>query len=189
MKILLKFISDMERLGLYLAASALVGLVLLGLAEILLRAAFNTGISISLEYSGYLLAVTFLAGSGWTLSEGGHIRMTLLSDRLSAGQQRLAGLLTATIGLLTSMTLTAGLVTWTAGTFLRGTVSFYPSATPLWLPQAFLTLAAMILSLSILGELIRVWQSSDKNQAPHDDRSSGKEALGTGDEASPEELP
>ncbi|MEE8371448.1 MAG: TRAP transporter small permease, partial [Sphingomonadales bacterium] len=114
----------------------------------------------------YLLAVAFLAGSGWTLSEGGHIRMTLLSDRLNAGQQRLAGLLTATIGLLTSITLTAGLVTWTAGTFLRGTVSFYPSATPLWLPQAFLTQAAIILSLSILGELIRIWRGSGENPAP-----------------------
>ncbi|MEE8371720.1 MAG: TRAP transporter small permease [Sphingomonadales bacterium] len=170
----MKFISGMERLGLYLAAGALTLLVLLGLAEILLRAAFNTGISISLEYSGYLLAVAFLAGSGWTLSEGGHIRMTLLSDRLNASQQRLARLLTATIGLLTSITLTAGLVTWTAGTFLRGTVSFYPSATPLWLPQAFLTLAAMILSLSILGELIRIWRGSGETQKSGDGSSTGE---------------
>jgi TRAP-type C4-dicarboxylate transport system permease small subunit len=152
----------MERLGLWMAILSLGGLVTLGSIEMTLRAFFETGLSISLEYSGYLVAIAFLGGSGWTLSEGGHIRVQILESWLSKKRRRSVRLFTAAISLVTAIVLIGGLITWTAGSFARGTVSFYPSATPLWWPQAFLSLAALILGLSLLGDLLRIWQGQEQ---------------------------
>lgn len=161
MKPILRFIALMERLGLWLAILSLIGLVVLGLSEMVLRTFFGTGLSISLEYSGYLVAITFLGGSGWTLSQGGHIRVQILDNWLNDKWHRLVGLIAAAIALATAIVLIVGLIGWTAGSFARGTASFYPSATPLWWPQAFLSLAALILGLSLLGQLLRIWRGEE----------------------------
>ena len=161
MKPILRFIALMERLGLWLAILSLVGLVVLGLTAMVLRTFFETGLSISLEYSGYFVAIAFLGGSGWTLSQGGHIRVQILDGWLSDKWRRVVGLITGAIALVTATVLIVGLITWTIGSFDRGTASFYPSATPLWWPQAFLSLAALILGLSLLGQLLRIWQGDN----------------------------
>ncbi len=158
MKPILRFVALMEQLGLWMAVLSLIGLVVLGLSEMVLRAFFETGLSISLEYSGYLVAIAFLGGSGWTLADGGHIRVQVLDGWLNDKWRRVVGLITAAIALATAIVLIVGLITWTVGSFERGTASFYPSATPLWWPQAFLSLAALILGLSLLGQLLRLWQ-------------------------------
>jgi len=171
LKALLGVIGALERFGLGLAILALVGLIALGSAEMVLRTFFATGLSVSLEYSGYLVAIAFLAGSGWTLADGGHIRVQFLEDRFDARARRILGLLTAFVAFITVTVLVAGLAAWTFGSFNRGTTSFYPSATPLWWPQAAVTLAAAILDLSILGQLIRTWRSL---------RASPASSFGTG---------
>ena len=99
MKPILRFIGLTERLGLWIAVLSLIGLVVLGLTEMVLRTFFETGLSISLEYSGYLVAVAFLGGSGWTLSEGGHIRVQVLDGWLNDKWRRVVGLITAAIAL------------------------------------------------------------------------------------------
>ena len=161
MKLLLRFIGFMERLGLWMAVLSLIGLFALGLSEMILRAFFESGISISLEYSGYLVAIAFLGGSGWTLADGGHIRVQILDHRLGDKWRRVVGLISAVISLATVIVIVVGLTIWTFGSFTRGTLSYHPSATPLWWPQAFLTLAAIILCLSLLGHGLRIWRGEE----------------------------
>lgn len=148
MSALLSLIGRIEKGAAALAAVALAALFLLGLAEVVARTFFAYSIPISLEYSGYLVAAAFLLGSGWTLSAGGHVRLSLLTA--SPAVDRLATLL----GLLLSLALAWGLASWAWGSFHKGDVSYFPSATALWIPQAFLVLGALALSLSLLKRLL-----------------------------------
>lgn len=149
MNTLIKAIDKIELWAAYLAALNLSTMFLLGLAELISRTVFTTSIPISLEYTGYMVAFSFLLGAGWTLSEGKHIRLDLIKD--SAGG---FGLAAALFSLILAFLLTLGLITWTWGSFVRGSVSFFPSATPLWLPQAIFTLGPAVLSLSLFKHLL-----------------------------------
>ena len=146
---MIKAITKLELWGAYIAALNLAAMFLLGLAELTSRTLFSYSIPVSLEYAGYMVAFSFLMGAGWTLSEGKHIRLTLAKDT-KGGLQLAATLFSLVIALL----LTLGLIVWVWGSFERGSVSFFPSATPLWVPQAIFTLGPLILTLSLLKHLL-----------------------------------
>ena len=156
MKPLLILIEKIENAGAFLAATTLALMFLLGLAEIIMRTFFETSIRVSLEYSGYLVAFSFFLGLGWTLSEDKHIRLALFSGKLSPGGEKLLEFLAVLFSMAVSSVLTIGLIAWAWGSYTKGTVSFFPSATPLWIPQAIFSVGPLILSLSLLGRLLRL---------------------------------
>jgi TRAP-type mannitol/chloroaromatic compound transport system permease small subunit len=149
-KSMLILIEKIENAGAFMAALTLALMFLLGLAEIVTRSVFETSIPISLEYTGYLVAAAFLMGSGWTLREGKHVRVSLI--KVPEGIE----LLVTAIALIIALLLAYGLISWTLGSFERGSVSYFPSATALWMPQALFTLGPVILAFSLLGRLIRL---------------------------------
>jgi len=155
MKALLNLIEKVENAGAFLAAATLVLMFGLGLSEIVMRSFFGVSIPVSLEYTGYLVATAFLMGTGWTLREGKHVRVALLNipERFQKG---LEALVTA-IALIIACFLAYGLISWTLDSFQRGSVSYFPSATALFIPQALFSLGPVILALSLLGRLIRLF--------------------------------
>ncbi len=162
MRAFLTLIDQICRFGAWLAALLLFALFALGLAEIILRSFFATSLPIVTEYSGYLVAMVFFLGSGWTLANGGHIRMSLVQNRLSAGGVRRLDLACSVTALALSGFMAFALGSWAFGTYERGVVSFFPSATPLWLPQALFALGPVILTLALFARIIRLLQ----RQAP-----------------------
>lgn len=154
MKALLIVIEKIENGGAFLAALTLALMFLLGLAEILMRSFFAASIPVSLEYSGYLVAFSFLMGAGWTLREGKQVRVSLV--KFPAKYRRSLELLVTGIALMIALLLAYGLVSWAFGSWMRGSVSYFPSATALWIPQAILALGPVVLALSLIGRLIRL---------------------------------
>jgi TRAP-type C4-dicarboxylate transport system permease small subunit len=154
-KPLLIVIEKIENAGAFLAATTLVLMFLLGLAEIIMRSFFAASIPVSLEYSGYLVAASFLMGAGWTLREGKHVRVNLVTFPVK--YQRAVEMIVTGIALVIALLLAYGLVSWALGSLMRGSVSYFPSATLLWIPQAIFALGPVILALSLLGRLIRLF--------------------------------
>lgn len=151
---LLKFITLVERAGAWLAGLALILMFLLGLAEVALRTALGEGFAFALEYTGYLVAAAFLLGAGWTLSEERHVRLSLVSEALGDKGNRRLEIAASAIALMLAVLLASGLISWAWGSFEKGDVSYFPSATPLWAPQALLALGPAILALSLIKRLI-----------------------------------
>lgn len=139
-----------------LAVLALAALFLLGAAEIAARALFGGSLGFALEYSGYLVALVLLLGGGRTLREGGHIRMRLLADRLPPRPAAIADFAATLAGLILATLLALALADHARGSFLAGSRSWFPSATPLWLPQSLLAFGAVSLALGFLARLIRL---------------------------------
>lgn len=156
MKALLKFITKMEKTGAVLAAMSLALLFGLGLAEIISRTFADFSLPVSLEYSGYLVAFSFFLGLGWTLSEGKHIRLALFSGKLGPRGAKLLEFLAVLFSMAVATLLTVGLIAWAWGSYTKGAVSYFPSATPLWIPQMIFAIGPLILSLSLLGRLLRL---------------------------------
>lgn len=141
--------------GAHLAAAMLVMLFILGLLEIIMRSAFNISLSIALEYSGYMVALVLLLGSGWTLSVDGHIRVNVITSHLSPPIERALDILMTLIALCVAGFMTYSLFDWAMGTLNSGQVSYYTSKTPLWIPQMALTIGPFFLFCGLLSRLIK----------------------------------
>lgn len=156
MKVVLKLI---DRLCLYSAgvgALLLAALFVLGFAEIVLRSGFGISLPFVVEYSGYLLVLVLFLGSGWTLSQGGHIRVTILNEHVPPRARRVLDLLCTTIALVISAILAVSLCAYAIGTWTRGTVSYFASETPLAYPQMLFAVGPVILMLAVFARLVRL---------------------------------
>lgn len=155
----------------YGAALLVVLLALNGLAEIVSRALFNYSLPFALEYGTYMLGLVMFLGLGWALREGAHIRLSLLPGHIPPRYKRAFEALLTLIGLAISLYASVAIVQMTIRTAELGTVSFYPTKTPLVYPQALFALGAVTLTLALLARLIRigtgeVLETGDANDRP-----------------------
>ncbi|MEO1687823.1 MAG: TRAP transporter small permease, partial [Pseudomonadota bacterium] len=110
----------------------------------------------SVEYGGYLLAATLFSGSGWTLRHGGHIRVSILSERLGETAQRRLDLVCTLFALGVSSFMAWASINYAVRSWERGSVSFYPTETPLVYPQAMLATSLTLLALGLLARALRL---------------------------------
>jgi TRAP-type C4-dicarboxylate transport system permease small subunit len=139
-----------------LAAVTMALLFILGLIEMTLRGAAGISLSFAVEYAGYLLILSLFLGSGWTLRQGGHIRVSLLSERLGPAARHALDLTATLAGFAVAVFISYALLRFGWGTWTRGTLSYFPSATPLGFPQLLLALGPTILALAFSARLIRL---------------------------------
>jgi TRAP-type C4-dicarboxylate transport system permease small subunit len=110
----------------------------------------------AVEYGAYLCALTLLAGSGYALTRGAHIRVRIALEYLPAGVGRLLDLFCTAIALSVVTLLVSGLIDLAYRSHLRGSVSYFVMQTPLWVPQSLLALSAILLWLALLARAIRL---------------------------------
>lgn len=158
---LLAAIDRLVRWSAYLAAALLAGLFALSFAEVVSRALFDASLGLALEFGSYLVAHVLLLGSGWALTDRGHIRVSLLLERLTGRARATLELAASLAGLLIAAVLAAALVGYTVETALLGTRSYFPTATPLWIPQALLAVGPAVLALAFLARLIRLLRGEE----------------------------
>ncbi|MDX2145266.1 MAG: TRAP transporter small permease [Rhodospirillaceae bacterium] len=140
----------------WLAAAMMALLFVLGLVEMALRSLADISLSFAVEYSGYLLILSLFLGSGWTLRQGGHIRVSLLSERLGPNARHGLDIMATLVGLAVAVFISFALLRFGWGTWTRGTLSYFSSATPLGYPQLLLALGPTILVLAFSARLIRL---------------------------------
>lgn len=153
-----------------LCLAALVALVTAEIVMALLSKLFRSlppGIGIAWEYSSYLMGVSFLMGSGLTLRAGMHIRVELLLNAGNRRHARLFEIIAAAIGTSFTALLAWSLMLFTMQSFSSSQVSG-DSLTPLWIPQAALSVGAAVLFLQMALRLL----SAIMNE-PLEDKSLG----------------
>ena len=143
------------------AAFLLAVLFVMGIAEIILRNAFQISLTFAVEYSGYLLVLVLFLGSGWTLSQGGHISVTLLREHVASSVAHWIDIACTFVAMIITLILSFSLIDYALGTWARGTVSYFSSETPLVIPQAVLAIGPVVLTLALCARLIRLWQGQN----------------------------
>lgn len=153
---LLRLLDTLCAVGAGVAAISAALLALILIAEVGLTSFANWSQPWAVEYAIYLQAFVLFCGSGWTLKQGGHIRVGILFQALPAGAVRLLDMLGTTfaIGVI-------GFASWALWqqvlrTWSFGSTSFYPMGTPIWIPQGMLTLGVTLLLLAFVARLIRL---------------------------------
>lgn len=160
---ILKYLDNICLWSAYLAAVFLCGLVVLGTAEIFARNLFDISISFSVEYSGYLVAAVLLLGSGEALKAGVHVRVSLLEERLKGNARATFLLLSIMLGLVITGYWGFAAIRFAYDTWLVATVSYFPSQTPLWIPQGIIALGPIVLLCGLMAKCLRlIWGKTEE---------------------------
>ncbi|WP_244444597.1 TRAP transporter small permease [Nitratireductor basaltis] len=112
-----------------------------------------SGTGIGWEYSAYLMGAAFLLGAGMTLRAGLQLRVELVMSSSHRIVVRVLEVVSAILGSAVSVTMAVWLFNFTLRTYGYGEVS-QESYTPLWVPQAVLTLGASVLAFQMVARLV-----------------------------------
>lgn len=146
-------------LGAWIAGLCIVALTLLVLADILLAFLSKylrfvpSGTGVGWEYSAYLMGAAFLLGAGMTLRAGLQLRVELVMSSSHRMVVRVLEVVSAALGSAVSVAMAVWLFNFTLRTYGYGEVS-QESFTPLWIPQAVLTLGAAVLAFQMVARLV-----------------------------------
>lgn len=143
--------------GLALKLSALVMIALLALmnVEVVMRYVFNTSTLISDEYGGYFYGWIVLLGAVHLLRSDKYLTVTLITDRLSPSGRNIAALCAGFIGLAVSLVSLCSTWSIIEMSWMFGTRSMQPSATPLIYPQLAMPIGYSLLTLAYAEEILR----------------------------------
>ncbi len=138
----------------WLAALAMVALLISVLLSVAGRQ-FHFHISGTDAYAGYFMAAAGFLALAHTLKRGEHIRVTLLSSRLTGGYKRALeiwalGVAVFLSGLFAVYSLR---LAWQSHTM--NDISTSNDATPLWIPQIAMALGTVVLLIAFVDELVQ----------------------------------
>lgn len=145
--------SPIERISLWLSAVCMIGMVVLILAEVVLRGVFNSTTEHSDELVGYLLVGVSFLSLALCQSRGAFHRVEMVQMRLGPRGQAVSALVFDLLSF--------GYIALTDWYFLQFVMSSYRReamastvlATPLWIPETAMIVGATLL-LIVLGKAV-----------------------------------
>jgi TRAP-type mannitol/chloroaromatic compound transport system permease small subunit len=143
-------------MGASIACLGCLSLAVMLIIEVITTSFFAYSQPWAVEYSGYILAAILFTGSGWTLGQGGHIRVNVLLQILDAQTLRIVDLMMSLVALLLVLYVSSTLIENTFRSLELGSVSYYPTRTPLWIPQAILASGWVMLCIGLLSRSLRL---------------------------------
>ena len=155
MKDLIKVIDKISIIGGYAAGCMTVLGLAIVIAEIIVRSAFNATLYITEEYSGYLMCGISFCGLAYTLSKSGHIRMVFLY-KILATRPRLyleIGCTMAGLAVCLFITYSTACLFWDS--FINRSQTMQITETYLAIPQFFMPLGSLLISLQFLGNFMK----------------------------------
>lgn len=139
-----------------LAGAMLFGLMFLICANSFSRKLFNVPITGTLEITEALMPFVILLPMAFTQMRDGHIRVTLLTDRLPASVERYLHALMLFVGALFFAWVCVATVGYAYDAFTIGETAWGVIRIPLWPSKSVITLGAALLSIQFLLDTIRV---------------------------------
>ena len=138
----------------YICAGLLFFMMALGTVDVLRRYLFNSPILGTLEVFEILLPAIVLLGLGYTQENRAHVKMELLVSHLSFRTQTILNLFTSGCALLISiLILRQGWMLTVRYWHMGRTIPTIE--VPMYLPQLLVPLAALLLSLVLIVQLLQ----------------------------------
>lgn len=150
MQIFYKFVNKLSLWGAYLSALLLVSLTLLILTEIFIRYFFDLSTMIADEYGGYLYLALIFLGLAYTFNEDAHIRINILTSKMSEKSNRFVDVIAGIITILILIFTLYRTILFTYDSYSMEMVSEAVSATPLYLTQLVMPLGITLFLLVVI---------------------------------------
>lgn len=157
-----KFLDRLFTWSGYLAGVFLVTIAILVVSQIVARM-INKQIPSADEFAGYCLAASSFLGLAYSFRSGSHIRVTLLTDRLSTHIQRVLMLLVLTftiimIAVWAFNSISMVYESWKFKDMSTGILKY-----PIWIPQLSMGIGVTLFCLAIIEDLVNVMRGIEPN--------------------------
>lgn len=157
-----KFLDRLFTWSGYLAGVFLVTIAILVVSQIVARM-FNKQIPSADEFAGYCLAASSFLGLAYSFRSGSHIRVTLLTDRLSTHIQRVLMLLVLAftiimIAVWAFNSISMVYESWKFKDMSTGILKY-----PIWIPQLSMGIGVTLFCLAIIEDLVNVMRGIEPN--------------------------
>ena len=117
------------------------------------------------EICGFLLAAASFLALAYTLTVGGHIRVSLVLSRLGPSPRRGVETLVALVAAAGAAYATVALAKLAWRSWQYGDVSYGIVPVPLALPQATMAFGTAVLTIALIDVAVRAWRDRDYIQA------------------------
>ena len=152
---IIKRIESLSKIGAYLSALLLSIMVLLIFINILYRSLFHSSIMITDEYSAYLFVGVAMFALAFTLKEGVHIKIMVLSSALGKRSAKLLSIAATAIALFISLITLYFSTTMVYQSFSLDIRADTVAQTKLFIPQLFITMGFLLFSLELFAMLLK----------------------------------
>ncbi len=147
-------IDKISQIGAYLSGIFMLLIVFLISLEIFLRTLFKTSTMVSDEFSGYFLVFSVFLGLAYTLKEGKHIKITILTSRIKNRHiAKILGIIVILIALSISIYALYYSVLMVYETYNLDMRADSMMETPLWIPEMGVPIGFFLLSLQLISML------------------------------------
>ena len=148
-------VAHMSTVAGYIAGGATFLLLGLVVVEIFVRTFLQISLLITLEVSEWLLVCIVFMGAAWTLKDGGHVRINLLTSRLPQQTQKKITIVVAMICI--EFFVWVSIYTWQGliENYAAGVTGQSVARLPLWWAWIPLCLGVSILVIQFLGEVLK----------------------------------
>ena len=148
----------------HLQAGIIFFLMVMLLVEVLTRYILRSPLSIADEMGGYLLVTITFMGLAYTWKEKGHVRVSLLINRLPDKFAHLLRFITLILTTVFTLPLIKACYDLISDSLLFESRSGSWLRTPLAYPQIFLLIGAIMLFLQLVAEIIKATISMSKSE-------------------------
>ena len=155
MKKFKNWIDKASDIGAYLSGLFMILIVLLIITEIILRTFFKTSTLIADEYSAYFFVVVVMLGIPYTLKENGHIKITLITSRLSKKLRLFFEVGAILIALSLSLFILYHSVLMVYDAYSLEMTADSIAETPIFIPQFVIPIGFLLFSLQFISELLK----------------------------------
>lgn len=155
MNFLYKMTNKLSLWGAYLSGVFLISLVILVMTEIIGRHFFDTSTMIADEYSGYIYLSAIFLGLAYTFEQNAHIRINILSEKISKKANRKIDIIAGIISILVLAFIFYRVLLFTYDSYDMDMLSEAVSETPLYLTQIVMPVGILLFILSVLSFVIK----------------------------------
>lgn len=150
-----RYIDSMNRAAGRVVAYMVLVMIAILLFETVSRTVFNSPRIWTVETAQFVMAAYYLLGGGFTLLIGGHVRMDLLYDRLSAKRRAIIDAITFSFAALYLAVLLQGGIAATQYALRYGQSSFTPWGPPIAPIKIIMTIGITMMLLQMVSLFIK----------------------------------
>ena len=155
MKKIINFIDNLSGISGWTAGIMTAIAMVLVAGEIVYRTVFSKTLYITDEYSGYMMTMVTFCGLAYTLRERGHIRMMMLPHFLKGRPRIIFDMVCFVVGFLFCIAFTWFTFVFFWDSVVNESRSMHISETYLAIPQFFMPLGALLMTLQFLSEFLK----------------------------------
>ncbi|MBJ7536113.1 TRAP transporter small permease [Marinomonas transparens] len=164
---------------LYLCSGLLSGLCIVIITLLLLAQIIGRFIGFIVpsaeDFAGYALAASTFLGLAYTFREGGHIRVTLLIQRLSPLPRQIQEGVILALSFALLCFLSYSCIYMVYESYIYNEVSYGYIPVPLWIPQVPVAVGMIALNLAVLDALIMALRGKQPTYSTLEDELSLEE--------------